>query len=173
MPGQYVDLDTIHNPSAATNKAPASWGDQIRANQDLFANRYTAGGARTTASIALANNTNTTISWAIERWDNDSMLTASGTTFTVQADHGGLYLCSASVEIEANASGIRRLYARVNGVDLGIGAVADGASGVATHLNVAFPWVFAVGDYLEWRAYQNSGGALDYSAEASFTWLAL
>jgi hypothetical protein len=83
--------------------------------------------------------------------------------------YAGKYQVSAHVEIAANATGIRYIAFRVNGTaSQYIGqATLLGSASLAAALNLSSLIDLAVNDYVEVRAFQNSGGALNVTASSS------
>lgn len=82
------------------------------------------------AQQSIANSTTTSLSWTVEAADSDSFLTIPGTTLTVPAGLGGMYMVSASVRWATDPTG---------------GAVSGGAvNTVGTHIVWSIggsPWV--------------------------------
>lgn len=122
----------------------------------------TASGARAykNASQAVPDATLTAITWPVESYDTDAYHDAvTPSRFTV--DLAGKYTVACSVKWDANTAGTRAVYIAVNGVT----ATRQGADlrpASAGVMNVAVDCLdLAAGDYVEFFAYQDSGGSRD------------
>lgn len=105
------------------------------------------------------------IGFNLEHWDTDSMHDNATNNTRVTFNTAGVYVLSASVKWEGNASNDRRIELRVNATDL---IVSDEQNmGQADDFNqaVATIWKFAAGDYVELQVKQNSGVDLDILTE--------
>lgn len=157
----YADLNTIHNPATGT-VAPATWGDQVRANDEWHIDPPNVSVFHSTTQ-SLTTATTTTLSADSENYDNYAMHSTSinNSRLTAPTDTGGRYLCVATVTFAANSTNARQLEFRTNG-STSFGSVRHAASSsgdtVITGTRVV---TLAVGDYVEVRAFQNSGGNLD------------
>jgi hypothetical protein len=120
-------------------------------------------------NVSVANGTITTIDFTTEKYDTDAFHdnATNPSRLTVPAGKAGYYwVYCTSVFDDASATGSRSTYitANVSGSDANYYAGGTGnptnqgdiyhSFGVAIYL--------AVGDYVRLRAYQTSGGALDY-----------
>ena len=131
----------------------------------------TTSGVLVTRStnVSVANGTVTTIDFTTEKYDTDAFHdnATNPSRLTVPAGKAGYYwVYCTSVFDDASATGSRSTYitANVSGSDANYYAGGTGnptnqgdiyhSFGVAIYL--------AVGDYVRIRAYQTSGGALDY-----------
>jgi hypothetical protein len=74
----------------------------------------------------------------------------------------GYYRVAGMVSFDANNAGFRRLQLYLNGATV-IGAVVANAApaGISHAMNVSTMFRFSYGDYIDLRAQQNSGGALN------------
>ena len=78
----------------------------------------------------------------------------------------GRYLCMAELLYPANATGNRGGQFYVNATTQLSGQLTPAAvSPNGTNVQVVRTYVFAAGDYIEVRGYQNSGGALNVTLE--------
>lgn len=124
------------------------------------------------ASLSVNNAADTDITFDTEDIDTDGMFTASSTTITVQT--AGIYLCTANVQWAANNTGIRLLYITRNAAAntyAGVQACSMVAPGTASFNGLQSCSVVvscSVNDTIKMLVYQNSGGALSVSTEASF-----
>lgn len=156
----YVDLNTISNPTTG-GAAPAAWGDQVRDNDEFFIDPP-ACSVYHSSSQTLTNNTLTALSANSENFDNDAMHSTVSATSRITAQTAGRYLFIANITFDANATGGRLLDFAVNGATLngsGMQFQSPG-SGAAINLSYARMITLAVGDYVESRARQISGGSL-------------
>lgn len=111
-----------------------------------------------------------------ERYDTSTMHDpAANTKITIPT--AGLYLVTAGVEFASNATGYRQIELLVGGATfIGIDN-RTAVNGDTTKLNIATVYKFTAGQYIEVRALQNSGGALNVtnfgqsSPEFSATWV--
>jgi hypothetical protein len=113
----------------------------------------------------IANNTTTTLTFDTETYDNDTMH-AGGNPERITFTTTGKYYVTVSWFWASNASGYRALYIRLNGAtlltprDIRAAVNADESGG-----SLSFDYSFSATDYIEARAFQNSGGALDITAQ--------
>jgi hypothetical protein len=107
-----------------------------------------------------------------ERYDTDGFhdTVTNSSRLTVPAGKDGKYRITGTVQFAANATGERRLEILLNGATV-IGRVSSAAvSGTApTVLTVTCDYGFVAGDYVELRAFQDSGGALDAEAVGNYS----
>lgn len=169
----YVDLNTIHNPQASTNDAPATWGDAVRDNFEVFADGYLAH-VHNSAAQAIPNTTGTALTFDSERRDNDGIHSTSSNTHRLTAARDGYYSCFCEGYLEANSTGIRALTTYLNGSEIAPGDFESSPNALVNcRLGCRFGWPLVAGDYLEWRIYQSSGGDLDATFEAGIAWVCL
>jgi len=121
-------------------------------------------GCRVTNSIAqsIANSTRTTITFDTETFDTDGFHSTSTNTgrMTIPSGKAGKYLVTANVTFATNSTGAREIYLFKNGnfySQVFAVATATGSSGNALPDLVSL----AVGDYIDIRVEQSSGGSLD------------
>jgi hypothetical protein len=126
------------------------------------------------ANQAIANNAMTALAFNSERWDlgtpNLDMHDMAANNSRLTCRVPGLYLITGCAEYPANANGVRGLEVFLNGAT----SIAwedvhadDGVSG--TDLTITTTYRLAVGDYVELRAYQTSGGNLNVNAVANYS----
>lgn len=136
--------------------------------EDSFA---PAIGVTRAATQSIPNNSTTTIEFDTQAFLSTEVLVWENTT-QVLAQTAGIVLAVGTIEFAANGTGVRSGQFRVN-------SITNTQSVGLTNLGASFPTVvnqsrgFSVlaGDYLEYRAYQNSGGALDATATLEVIWL--
>ena len=159
-----TDLNSISNPTAG-GVIVTAWGDEIRAWMQFLKDPPTCSVYG--AAQSLANDTAETLLAASENHDNDSMHSVTTNTGRITCVTAGRYLFTATVEFDANSTGRRLVYLRKNagttlGTDLWLlyssAAPVSPTTAVGTATKML---VLAATDYVEVRANQNSGGALD------------
>jgi len=139
-----------------------------RVNVDLFGsqmanltNNPRAGvGITNGTSQSIATGTLYTIPFNTSFFDNTSMFSGGGTQLICKK--AGYYLLSANINWDSNSVGQRQIVISVNGVSrfvqkipTSLGVMTSSISGVMR---------LSVNDYIEVKAYQESGGALGISA---------
>jgi hypothetical protein len=122
-----------------------------------------------TTNQSINNNSVTAISFDTETYDEGRGLWVIGSPTRITAVIAGIYAFSGVLRYDANSTGERAILVRVNGATL----VASGGEGNPSATNdsrcdVAGAINLAASDYLELCAYQNSGGALNAQAQASY-----
>ena len=80
---------------------------------------------------------------------------------TIPAGMGGFYRIYAQLEWEANATGLRNLYVKLNGGATPIAEIIADATAESMTQFTADAYLLDVGDYVTVEAEQNSGGGLD------------
>lgn len=123
------------------------------------------------AAISVTNAAWNALTFNSERYNTDSMHSTSSNTGRITFNTAGLYLVTGHIEFVANATGVR-------GIQIYRNADADGIAnmyfpadtgGVGSGLSIATVWNFIVGDFVQLRAYQTSGGSLNVSVASFFT----
>lgn len=132
------------------------------ANNAFWSNKPTATLYMSSAWTAATATTGLTAPWNASGTDNWSGHSSStnNTRYTIQV--AGLYMMSAALCWQGNATGVRINELFKNGAMLPGSEMYLGASGT-NNVTVVNPPYFvqcAVGDYLEVNGYQNSGGNL-------------
>lgn len=122
------------------------------------------------ANIAIANNTDTALTFDSERWDTDSIHSTSSNTGRLTATIAGKYLITALVRWAANNDGRRSVWIREGGDTIIALVQADAATGgVFTVQEVSRQYNLKAGEYVEVLVNQNSGGALNVEAVSNFS----
>jgi hypothetical protein len=175
MTTPYVDPQTVHNPTTG-GSPPASWGDTVRDNQQLFSTPPSVKAVRT-AVQSLAHNTTSALAFtAADAWDTDSFhsTTTNNTRITVPTGLGGKYHLLGSVTFAAGADATRLLTIRLNGATE-IARLQDTNGVPAGAFSAAVPIMYALaaGDYIELMCYQFSGVALNITGTLSAHWVSL
>ena len=114
------------------------------------------------SDTSVSNQTNVTLQLNAERWDSDNMHSNSTNPSRITCVTAGQYLVGAHVQFPANTSGTRELLIIINGVGIiaGMNAPGNSEAGFETSLTAMTSYVLSVGDYVEARVRQNSGGTL-------------
>lgn len=158
----YTDAQTIHNPATGT-VAPASWGDQIRANQEFFAEppQCSVSGS----AVSCSNGSETTLTAGSEAYDTDTMHSTSTNTSRITATTAGKYEFWGTVAFDANGTGYRRVNYKLNGgagVTIATQNAVSSGGPIGTVVPVSkFTLALSAGDYVEITATQLSGGSLN------------
>ena len=115
---------------------------------------------------SIANSTWTILTMEAEEWDSNNMVDIAShpTRITIPAGQSGEYLVTAYSSVGTNASGGRWLSIYRNG-SLNRYCNVPASSTLGGYQVLTCPWMLTLsaGDYLELGAYQNSGGALDFT----------
>lgn len=124
--------------------------------------------AYNSANISIPNGVETVLTLNSERWDNATIHSTSANTSRMTAPVDGVYLITANIEFDANATGERYVAIRLNGGTYLAAPTIDAAGG---GLNTGFAftrqYALSAGDYIEIWAFQNSGGALNVVASGN------
>jgi hypothetical protein len=159
----YVDLNTIHNPTTG-GIAPASWGDQVRDNFEFLIDPP-ACSVRAGSAQSLTNGVTTVLTAGVENFDNDGMHSTVTNTSRITIQTPGRYLVSALTRYAVNASGGRILSLFVNGAANHDLTAVMASPSTDSFLSGVKSFVFVAGDYVEVRATQYTGGALNVTLE--------
>jgi hypothetical protein len=120
-------------------------------------------------AIPIPHNTTTELPFNSKRWDNNSIHSTTTNNRRLTCRTAGLYSINGHVQFASNATGSRVASILLNGThviaNMRVPAVSDGA----TVLTVSTVWSLAVGNYVELRVYQTSGGNLDVLVTASYS----
>lgn len=163
----YSDPAVTHVPATSTI-APAAWGVAVNTAIEWLAADKARCRIYNNASISIPNAVDTAITFNTEDHDVGSVHSTSSNTSraTVPAGADGDWCWRGSVEFPANATGFRYGAITVGGVtqialDMNLGT----ASAAVTCAPCSLLYPMVAGQYVELRAFQNSGGALN----ANFT----
>ena len=175
MTTPYVDPQTVHNPTTG-GSPPASWGDTVRDNQQLFSTPPSVKAVRT-AVQSLAHNSYTALAFnAADAWDTDAFhsTTSNNTRVTIPSGLGGKYHLIASVTFAAGADSTRLVQIRLNGATvIGLLQATNGVAVGAFGASVPIMYQLAAGDYVEVICYQDSTAALNITGSLSAHWVSL
>lgn len=136
--------------------------ETFEAFRDVIDNEARAS-AYNNAVQSIPNNAWTAIAFNSEDYDQGSMHSTSSNTsrITIPANHAGLYLMTAQVAFDNNATGFRGAAFYKNGAVLYTSEQSVPLTGSLTIVNISALAVLAVADYIELFVYQNSGAALN------------
>jgi hypothetical protein len=114
------------------------------------------------ANVALANNAEASVTFNTESFDEGDLHSTSSNTNRLTVAVAGLYALGASIRFAANATGYRYAYFRLNGATpIGVAIAQTNSAAVDTVCAPTAIYRLDAGDWVEVRAYQNSGGALN------------
>ena len=132
------------------------------ASTPSFAGAYVTNSTNTT----VANNTLTTLAFNTETYDTNTYhdTSTNNSRMTVPSGKAGYYLITANGQWDLNAVGRRELYIHKNGASVGGQEVTASASAYPTN-SPSLVLSLAVGDYIEIKLYQGSGGNITYYSQ--------
>lgn len=157
----YADLLTIQTLNTG-DVLTAALMTQVRNNGEFFIDPPACSVFNSTAISAATSGTAVLLTADSEFFDNSSIHSTSSQTSRLTMATTGRYLTIATVAFQANATGNRQLDLYVNGVALPGGILIDNAGASnSTGLVMARAPRLVAGDYIELKATQRSGGALD------------
>lgn len=142
--------------SLITDGSKASWG--------LPAISTAACRVYNDAAQSVPDITNTLVSFNTELFDTDAIHDPAAPT-TLTCKTAGIYLITAQVNFDTNATGARTLQIKHNNTTI----IAMNSVAGATRVNVSTVYRLAVNDFLIVVAYQNSGGALNITASSRYS----
>lgn len=155
----YAALSTIQTIAAGEVFTAATLQ---QANDDLeFLIDPPACSIKETTAQSTTTGTPVALTSDEENFDNDSMHSTSSLTSRITVQTAGRYLVSGTVLFDANATGARQAYVKVNGTtdyDLGLLPAPSSGSMILTGVRAI---VCAASDYLELYVSQTSGGNLN------------
>jgi len=121
------------------------------------------------ANQTVPNNTNTVLTYDSEHYDNGGLHNPAANPTRITFQKPGIYLATAAVRWEQNATGRRILFLRLNGSDFfGLSSI-PAVSGDYTYEITAFTRDFDAGDYIESLVHQDSGGDLTVDTVANMS----
>lgn len=123
-------------------------------------------------NVSIANNDTTqVVTFNQERYDPHGMHDVSTNNSRITFPADGTYAVGGNFQFAANATGRRQLGIRLNGTTLLAVEEYSGAvsATVPCNMGIYTEYEFAAGDYVEIRAFQTSGGALNVSAVGNFS----
>jgi hypothetical protein len=120
------------------------------------------------AAISLTTGINTTLTFDTEVFDDGGMHSTSTNTarITVPTGGSGLYIIGGNVEFASNSTGVRSAFIVLNGSTSLAIVSSPAASASVTRLSVSTIYALNDGDYVELKAQQSSGGALNLNSSS-------
>jgi hypothetical protein len=157
----YVDLNTIHNPATGT-VAPASWGDQVRDNDEWLIDPPSCSVKGSGDNIP--NNTLTALTCDTELYDNSAMHSTVTNNTRITINTTGRYLFTATIQFASSGAqqGYRQGDFQVNAGTHFFGMIVPCVTDAGIQTTICFQrlMVLTAGDYVELIARQTAGGAL-------------
>ncbi len=155
----YSDLNLTHNPATGT-VAPATWGDQIRTNQEFFIDPP-ACSVFHSATVNATSGTPGPLLADSENFDNDAMHSTVTNNSRITAVTAGRYLVTGIAEFSSNSLGYRQMNLRKNGTTSIAGIRQQPLTdAVGNSYSISQTVVLAATDYLELMVLQTSGSTL-------------
>lgn len=126
---------------------------------------------RSAGTLTLTTATETTVTFDAEQRDSNTLHDNSSNTSRLTCQTAGLYVIHGQVTFNANAAVSQEAYIRLNGATrIAVGSSTGAAS---QYVPVYREYVLAAADYVELRAYQNSGGGVDVVNGALYTFFGM
>jgi len=155
---------------AAGYVVPASEWNKIKYNFD--ATRAVIGIARCNVAQSVNDSSLDAVSFLVQDVDDENYIDIAGGPTKITLPRDGNYMFDVEVQFESHATGHRSvgMYRSGGGADFTM--IMPAINGAITL--VKFPFITAnrtAGDYYEFKAWQNSGGALDITARVAVTLL--
>lgn len=127
-----------------------------------------------TSNVSINNASWTPISWQAEALDPSNLWAVSPNPTRITVAVPGLYHCMASIYLQAANTNTKRARLLKNGAAYSLSQLEAKDTGSK---DIVFPteapiW-FDAGQYLELEVYQDSGGAINFIASTSGSWMAL
>jgi hypothetical protein len=170
------DVLTFTRAQESTSARAVVAGDQIAAT--VTAKTLTdAEGPPTcrcynSTNFSVPNNSQTAVTFDTNRYDPYGMHSTSSNTsrITIPTGWAGTYVISGTAAYAAvNTTGERDLNIGLNGGNSIASVTTFPSATIATGITITTIYRLAVGDYVELRAYQNSGGALNLTASPNYS----
>ena len=123
------------------------------------------------AAISLSNNVNTTLSMNTESEDTDTMHDNVTNNARITFTTAGVYVVGANIRFAAHATGERDAFIFLNGATTICFLITQAVTvaGAPTIIELTTRRKFAAADYIEVRALQSSGGALDVESNSDYS----
>jgi hypothetical protein len=178
------DSDTIDLSGAATAGSPWQWDVILDPAADNLLSASAAGlladlpaelqvvpACRVSHNVdqSITNNTATVLAFNLERYDTDTMHSTVTDNSRITINTAGVYVVTANILFEGNATGARHVELRLNGTTIIGYVVATPTGTVGQRVEVTTQWKFAATDYVEVRVTQTSGGALNVQTAAEYS----
>lgn len=123
------------------------------------------------AALSIVNGgAGTFLTFDSERYDNGALHSTTSDTGRLTAPVTGLYDIGASVDFAANSTGYRQIALRLNGATFIAAQMGNAVASPQAHqVQVSTQYHLTAGDYVEVRATQGSGGALNITAVGNYS----
>ncbi len=122
------------------------------------------------ANISIPNNAATFLTFNSERFDNDNIHDIAVNTDRLTVRTAGIYVISGSVRWAANATGFRLLRIHLQAINQSLASsVHLNAGAVITDQTISTIYELVVGDFVQLRVQQNSGGALNIEVASQYS----
>lgn len=182
IPGRAVDFSAAiagSIPTAALadgSVTSAKIADLTVATGDLADSAVTpaktgvvpAARAFNSGNISCGDGVFTSLTFDSETFDTDTIHSTSVNTGRLTATTAGVYVITGHATFDANATGRRALEIRLDGTTSLALQTAASPGAVNHELSVTTIYAFTAGQYVELRAFQNSGGSLNVLATPFF-----
>lgn len=125
---------------------------------------YTTPSAKVTHSTtqSIADSTFQALTFDTETFDTDTIHSTGTNPTRLTCKTAGKYIVTGCIAFASNSTGFRIAALKVNaGANFDNAQRTTALNGTETHLTVSDIFNFAVNDYVELFAYQDSGGALN------------
>lgn len=159
---------TVADKSVGDVFTEAMWDDYIKTNTN---NLIVPPSCRVyhSANQSLSNTTDTTLAFNSERFDTDSMHDTVTNNSRITIQTAGIYLLSATVSFEANGTGVRVVWLRLNGATkiAQQSAVPPGVN--TTDITIQTVYDLAAADYVQVLAYQSCGSPMNVTRNANYS----
>jgi hypothetical protein len=143
---------------------------QASENGRKYFDAFPREGCRAFNSVnfAVPNNAPTAVTFDSNRFDPFGMHSGVVNPSRITIVRAGRYNLGGCVEFANAGAGYRELGLRINGA-VTIAANAVPQVGAATRVNVGCDYEFALNDYIELMAFQNSGGPINATAAGNYS----
>lgn len=121
------------------------------------------------ANQSVADSTWTTLALNSERFDTDTIHDTVTNNTRLTAKTAGKYLITAVLEYATSGTGVRYAEVLLNGSTSIAFAQAVASAFLTGRVNITTVYAMATNDYIEIRAYQDSGGALNVLSSAQYS----
>jgi len=123
---------------------------------------FVGASAYRTFGQTISNSTETALQFDAELYDTNSFHdnSTNNTRMTVPAGKAGKYLITANTLFTNNSTGQRIVYLYVNSTAIQFSVAIGGSATIDLTVSTSYVANLAVGDIVEVRAFQNTGGSL-------------
>lgn len=140
----------------------SAWGNSVKAAVDYGENTPACRVFHSAAQSITTSAVSQVLAFNSERYDTLAMHDNVTNNSRITIVDAGLYLITAAVEFAANATGYRQIELLLSAATfIAIDNRVSVGAGDTTKCNISTVYKFTAGQYLEVRAMQTSGGALN------------